>query len=165
MGLTLFALRFHRTSRRAPRAPLSQRLLPSPTNPTPLHNAPTSPAQTTQIQFNFAFGSVLCPHSCMGNLFFPSPSSPTDTCHHKLNSAQFARFSTSSTNTPCPFDTHDHRTIHPMTFDFPSLTPRGFSEIIATPPLSFEASPSAFSGKDVRPQKHERGRQKRFPPR
>ena len=156
------------TSRRVPpcfpRFPYYGLIL-SPTQPTPLHNAPRHrPRQTTKINSIASCWFPRCaswhPRTAPPD---PFPIGPNRHMAIQPSPFQFARFLTSSTNPPCPFDSHDHRTIQPMRFDFPSLTPRGFSEIIATPPLSFEPSPSAFSGKDGRPQKHERGRQKRFP--
>ena len=81
---------------------------------------PTSPADNRN-QFNVLFG-LLSP------LWVPLTAHPLPllrppfvTCQNGPISAQFARFLASSTNSPCPFDTHDHRTFL-LLFFFPSLT-------------------------------------------
>ena len=155
MGLTLFALQ----------SPSRLAVLPAPPRPPqttsvsiPCHSQSQLPVQTPEFQFNFSFGLSrasglpLTAHS----LAFPRP--PFVTFQIRPNSPQFARFLQSSTNSPCPFVPHDQRTIPALTFPIPSLTQPDFSYFFTHPPLSFERPPSAISGKDIRPPKHEQGR-------
>ena len=156
MGLTLFALQ----------SPSRLAVLPAPPRPPqttsvsiPCHSQPQLlPVQTAVINSIFvlvvsrASGLPLTAHS----LAFPRP--PFVTFQIRPNSPQFARFLQSSTNSPCPFVPHDQRTIPALTFPIPSLTQPDFSYFFTHPPLSFERPPSAISGKDIRPPKHEQGR-------
>ena len=116
---------------------------PSPAPP----NLPDIPSQrTSTFQFiSLCWFPVLCLHP------FPETSSVLQWAFHSslvktsLLSPQFAHFPASSTIPPCPFVNHDQHTIPTLRFVFTSL-PRLFL-FHRHASLSFERSPSAFSGK------------------
>ena len=155
MGLTLFALHVPGLSPCFPRFPPQETHPVSPSD----HVLPQDPRLPPRPKFNSIFALVPSCPSAFPLVAIPWPfPSPVVTFQNGPHPSQFARFSTSSTNSPCPFAIHDQRTIPALTFPIPSLTQPDFSYFFTHPPLSFERPPSAISGKDIRPPKHEQGR-------
>ena len=129
-----------------PWSPSHSDIVPGPVPPGPSQSSRHS--FPTNINFSihfFVLVPCLVPPPIPGNFFRPSMGISFVTCQNITPFAPIRSLSRIVYHPPCPFVSHDQHTIPTLRFVFTSL-PRLFL-FHRHASLSFEMSPSAFSGK------------------